>query len=90
MAPTPDPQRGSDDITELLRAWSDGNQRALGELTPIVYHELHRLAGRYLRREREGHSLQATALVTKPICVWWVTPECDGSIAHTSSPYQLN
>jgi RNA polymerase sigma factor (TIGR02999 family) len=65
MAPVPDPQPGSEGITELLRAWSDGNERALGELTPIVYQELHRLAGRYLRRERQGHSLQATALVNE-------------------------
>jgi RNA polymerase sigma factor (TIGR02999 family) len=65
MALLPGPQRGSDDVTELLRAWSDGNQRALGDLTPIVCQELHRLAGRYLRRERQGHSLQTTALVNE-------------------------
>ena len=53
------------DISVLLRAWSDGDQRALEGLTPIVYHELHRLAGHYLRAERAGHSLQATALVNE-------------------------
>jgi hypothetical protein len=50
------------DVTELLRAWSDGDQRALDGLTPIVYGELRRLAHRYMKRERPDHSLQATAL----------------------------
>jgi RNA polymerase sigma-70 factor (ECF subfamily) len=53
------------DMSELLRAWSDGDQRALERLTPIVYEELHRLAGRYMKRERPGHSLQTTALVNE-------------------------
>jgi len=53
------------DVSALLRAWSDGDQDALQTLTPIVYEELHRLAGRYLRRERSGHSLQTTALVNE-------------------------
>ena len=47
----------------MLRAWSEGNRAALDKLTPIVYDELHRLAERYMRRERPGHSLQTTALV---------------------------
>ena len=54
-----------DDVSTLLRAWSDGNQDALEKLTPIVYGELHRLAGRYMRGERTGHSLQTTALVNE-------------------------
>ena len=49
----------------LLRAWSGGDQSALETLTPVVYSELHRLARRYMRRERPGHSLQATALVNE-------------------------
>src|SRR5215475_8525176 len=53
------------DVSALLRAWSDGDQDALQTLTPIVYEELHRLARRYMRRERSGHSLQATALVNE-------------------------
>ena len=53
------------DVSRLLRAWSDGDQSALEALTPIVYEELHRLAQRYLRGEREGHSLQTTALVNE-------------------------
>lgn len=53
------------DITALLKAWSDGDQAALEQLTPIVYKELHRLAGRYMKGERPGHSLQTTALVNE-------------------------
>ena len=53
------------DVSSLLRAWSDGDQRALGLLTPIVHGELHRLAHHYMRRERAGHSLQTTALVNE-------------------------
>jgi RNA polymerase sigma factor (TIGR02999 family) len=56
---------GSGDITQLLRAWTEGDQRALSELTPVVYAELHRLAHRCMRRERPGHSLQTTALVNE-------------------------
>jgi RNA polymerase sigma-70 factor, ECF subfamily len=52
-----------DDVSALLRAWSDGDEHALARLTPIVYGELHRLAHYYLKREQAGHSLQTTALV---------------------------
>jgi RNA polymerase sigma-70 factor (ECF subfamily) len=53
------------DVTKLLCAWSQGDQSALEKLTPIVYKELHRLAGRYMRGERPGHSLQTTDLVNE-------------------------
>jgi RNA polymerase sigma factor (TIGR02999 family) len=53
------------DISALLRAWSDGDQSALDKLTPIVYDELHRLARRYMKHERPGHSLQSAALVNE-------------------------
>ena len=53
------------DVSQLLRAWSDGDQSALERLTPIVYAELRRLAHRYMRGERSGHSLQTTALVNE-------------------------
>src|ERR1039458_3799389 len=53
------------DISKLLRAWSGGDQNALETLTPIVYGELHRLARRFMERERPGHSLQTTALVNE-------------------------
>jgi RNA polymerase sigma factor (TIGR02999 family) len=51
------------EVTRLLVAWSNGDQAALEQLTPLVYSELHRLAHRYLGRERKGHTLQTTALV---------------------------
>jgi RNA polymerase sigma factor (TIGR02999 family) len=55
----------TENVSTLLRAWSDGDQTALKKLTPIVYDELHSLARRYMRRERPGHSLQTTALVNE-------------------------
>lgn len=51
------------DITRLLHAWSDGDEKALERLTPLVYQELRRLARRAFRHERAGHTLQPTALV---------------------------
>src|ERR1700683_397425 len=53
------------EVSTLPRAWSDGDQSALNSLTPIVYDGLRRLARRYMRRERPGHSLQTTALVNE-------------------------
>jgi RNA polymerase sigma-70 factor, ECF subfamily len=53
------------EITQLLIAWSDGNQAALDKLYPLVYDELHRLARRYMSRERRGHTLQTTALINE-------------------------
>jgi RNA polymerase sigma factor (TIGR02999 family) len=50
-------------VTGLLRAWSQGDQKALEELMPLVYGELHRVASGYLRQERSGHTLQTTALI---------------------------
>ncbi|MBC7927352.1 MAG: sigma-70 family RNA polymerase sigma factor [Bryobacteraceae bacterium] len=50
-------------VTKLLMDWSNGDQSALEQLTPLVYGELRRLAGRYLRKERPDHTLQSTALV---------------------------
>jgi len=52
-----------DEITQLLIAWNQGDQRARDELTPLIYDELRRLARGLLRRERPGHTLQPTALV---------------------------
>jgi RNA polymerase sigma factor (TIGR02999 family) len=53
------------DASSLLRAWSDGDQRALALLMPIVHDEFRRLAHHDMRRERAGHSLQTTALVNE-------------------------
>ena len=52
-------------ITQLLAEWSEGNQSALDELYPLVYDELHRLARRYMSRERKSHTLQTTALINE-------------------------
>src|SRR5580704_13028870 len=54
-----------EDVSTLLRAWTDVDQNALDRLTPIVYDELRRLARRYMKGERPGHSLQTTALVNE-------------------------
>jgi len=59
------PTRQHHEITQLLEEWSDGNQAALDELYPLVYQELHRLARRYMSRERKGHTLQTTALINE-------------------------
>ena len=52
-------------ITQLLVQWKGGNQQALDALMPLVYRELKRLAGSYLRRERPDHTLQSAALVNE-------------------------
>ena len=51
------------EVTELLLDWSKGDQAAFDALMPLVYNELHRIAYRYMSRERPGHTLQTTALV---------------------------
>ena len=53
------------EVSRLLADWSSGNESARDELIPLVYDELRRLAGRHLAKERDGHSLQATALVNE-------------------------
>ena len=53
------------EVSQLLVAWSDGDRSALDKLLPLVESELHRLAHRYMSREREDHTLQTTALVNE-------------------------
>ncbi len=53
------------EVTKLLIDWSNGDESALNRLTPLVYDELRGLAHYYMRREREGHTLQTTALVNE-------------------------
>ena len=55
----------ADNLTELLIEWREGDKTALDKLTPLVYDELRRIAHRYARRERNGHTLQTTALVNE-------------------------
>lgn len=52
-------------VTQLLKAWSLGDQQALEKLTPLVYSQLHQIAQRYMAGERSGHTLQTTALVNE-------------------------
>lgn len=53
------------DVTLLLKAMKDGDERAADQLLPLVYSELHRLAKAYMRRERKDHTLQPTALINE-------------------------
>jgi RNA polymerase sigma-70 factor (ECF subfamily) len=53
------------DVTQLLKAWGDGDEAALAQLTPLVYDELHRMAQRCMAREQPGHTLQTSALVNE-------------------------
>ena len=53
------------ELTQLLRAWGEGDHEALEKLTPLVYDELHRLAHHYMAREKPGHTLQTSALVNE-------------------------
>ena len=66
------------EITQLLLAWSHGQQAALDQLIPLVYDELHRIAKRYISGERPGQTMQTTALVNEAYlrlidssCVQW-------------------
>ena len=59
------PKSSSDSITQLLARLNEGDKTALEHLMPLVYDELHRLAARYLRKERRQHTLQPTALVNE-------------------------
>ena len=58
-----DPNPG--EVTRLLKAMHDGDSGAAENLLPLVYAELHRIAAAYMRRERDGHTLQATALINE-------------------------
>jgi RNA polymerase sigma-70 factor (ECF subfamily) len=58
-------RRDRDDVTQLLRAWSDGDPQAFERVLPLVYDELHRMAARYLAGERSASTLQATGLINE-------------------------
>lgn len=59
------PELSSQDVTRMLADWRNGDSTALNQLLPVIYNELRQQAERYLRRERPGHTLQATALVNE-------------------------
>ena len=67
MIGSPDP-RSRGEITQLLRAWGDGEAEAFERVLPLVYEELHRMAARYMLGERSHISLQATGLINE-LCV---------------------
>jgi RNA polymerase sigma factor (TIGR02999 family) len=57
------PEEPTLETTQLLHAWANGDERALGELTPRVYEQLRRIAGHHMQNEQPGRSIQTTALV---------------------------
>jgi len=59
------PSSSQQEVTQLLKDWSGGDEGALGKLIPLVQPELHRLAHHYMSRERTGHTLQTTALLNE-------------------------
>lgn len=63
MTKSVDGSRQPGEVTQLLERWRNGDEMAYDELLPLVYNELRRLANSYLRRERQGHTLEPTALV---------------------------
>ncbi len=63
MTPATPPYDASPDVTQLLRAWQDGDGDAVDRILPLVYDELHRIAHGAMRQESPGHTLQTTALV---------------------------
>jgi RNA polymerase sigma-70 factor (ECF subfamily) len=82
-----DPNPG--EVTRLLKAMHDGDPGAAEDLLPLVYAELHRIASAYMRRERDGHTLQATALINEAYLrlvgediEWTSRPHFVGLAAH--------
>ncbi len=58
-------ERSSGDVTRLLQRWGAGDAQAMGDLLPLLYDELRRLAAASMRRQRQDHTLQPTALVNE-------------------------
>jgi RNA polymerase sigma factor (TIGR02999 family) len=75
----PAPAPATAEITVLLNAWSGGDRAAMERLAPLISDELRRVARHYMRREREGHTLQATALVNE---VWIRLVDSAGATWH--------
>ena len=71
-------------VTQLLNDWRAGNAQALNRLVPLVHDSLQRLAGKYMRGERAGHTLQATALVNEAFLKL-----CDSSISWQNRAHFL-
>ena len=75
----PPNEANTHEVTELLKKWSGGDANALEELTPLIYAELHKIARRYMSRERGGHTLQTSALVNEAYIrlIDWKTAKWD-------------
>jgi hypothetical protein len=76
----------TNEVTLLLQRWKDGDGDAVKHLTPIVYNELRRLAGAYLRNQSPGQTLQPTALVHEAYIRLVAKTFRTGSLADISSP----
>ena len=79
----------SKSITQLLVEWRNGDMTALDKLTPLVYEEMRRLANHYMRRERQGHTLQTSALVNEAYIRLVDHKNMRWQIAHTFLPWPL-
>ena len=79
-----------EDISQLLKAWGQGDETALNRLMPLVYNELRRRAHRQMAREKAGHTLETTALLTRRICGWLPLDKCRGRIACIFSRFRLD
>jgi len=79
------------DVTGLLRAVTAGDQEALARLVSVLYHELRRIAYGYMRREREGHTLQTSALINEAYLrlVGAQAVECEGRIHFLALAAQM-
>lgn len=73
----------SQNVTDLLVAWSNGDPQAFDELMPLIYPELKRMARKHLGRERIGHTLQTKALVNEAYLRLIVNRTSIGRTAHT-------
>jgi hypothetical protein len=78
--PDPSGLPSSVQSTYLLKAWGQGDEEALSRLMPLVAAELHRLAHRYMSREKPAHTLQTTGLETRSISIWSTSPKSAGRI----------
>lgn len=65
LQPTTPPPAATEEITQLLLAWGQGDQAALERLLPLVYEEMRQIAHHHMRRQRPDHTLQTTALVNE-------------------------
>ena len=75
------------EVTSLLQAWSAGDEQALDKLAPLVYHELHRTAHRYMARKMPDTPFKLQHLLTRCTSVWSTSRRSTGRAALTSMPF---